>query len=384
VRNESPSKAAMADYEDFMQTWQERLSRMEASQSPDKDDPVQTETLGNLVSRMQDLEQSQKSGKAEMQKLVEALGNAERDSATRLETAGYLGWKDFSTKLERLEQQQRETQRAVQTLNNADHGHATLREMIGTSASRMDRLEQQLNDTQGIKLLCAPLIDEKVAAVEMRLSKLHEELDEHRCKEQDDKFQKLTDTIEATSVESRARMDSLEKIVSWKLTRGIWRPLLPRIMSNPPGLVKSCWKAAIAGRASGGTIAALTKLDGIGPATASAVTAPVFEDLPFMSDEALLASGCSLKYDLRTYNELAARLQAKAVSLSQSTETRSGGKSKRKTAWTAERIGRALWACAVSIPPAGNASLALEKDTALPSRKRPSAVIEATKKMGRR
>lgn len=179
---------------------------------------------------------------------------------------------------------------------------------------------------------------------------------------------------------SGLQIDSLEKIASWKLTRGTWRPLLPRIMSNPPGLVKSCWKAAVDSHGRGGTIAALTKLDGIGPATASAITAPVFEDLPFMSDEALLASGCPLKYDLRTYDAFAAKLQAKALSL----EKGSTRNNKGKAFWTAERIGRALWACAVSVPVAVDEHQALAKQTIAPSHKRPSAAIETVAKIARR
>lgn len=132
--------------------------------------------------------------------------------------------------------------------------------------------------------------------------------------------------------------DALVQVASWKLQRGHFRPLLPRIKANSAAAVKAAWGRCLNERKNGSSaasvVAALAEgLDCVGPATASAILAPCFEDIPFMSDEAVLATGCPLKYDLKTYAALAEKLGAKAQSL---------GK-----AWTAERVGRALWVCSV-------------------------------------
>eukprot|EP00927_Polykrikos_kofoidii_P079228 TRINITY_DN76007_c0_g1_i1.p1 TRINITY_DN76007_c0_g1~~TRINITY_DN76007_c0_g1_i1.p1 ORF type:complete len:230 (-),score=42.33 TRINITY_DN76007_c0_g1_i1:17-706(-) len=162
----------------------------------------------------------------------------------------------------------------------------------------------------------------------------------------------------------------LEKIARWKLSRGHWRPLLPRIQSNSAAVVAAAWKAACASFATHSSssgdevsgpcsaVAALAKLDGVGPATASAILAPCHENAPFMSDEALLAAGCPLKYDFKTYRKLVEALAGKAASL--------GGD------WTAERVGRALWACTVL---GGNACGGVKrpaKDSMAPVCKRPA------------
>mmetsp|Transcript_147498 Transcript_147498/g.282724 ORF Transcript_147498/g.282724 Transcript_147498/m.282724 type:complete len:439 (-) Transcript_147498:89-1405(-) len=128
---------------------------------------------------------------------------------------------------------------------------------------------------------------------------------------------------------------SLQKIARWKLARGEWRPLMGRIRGNSEAAVASAWTAAMKLRASGGSpvdvVSALAKdLDGVGPATASAILAPCFEDIPFMADEAMDGAGCPRKYDLKTYAMLAKALGEKAAELG--------------PRWTAERVGRALWA----------------------------------------
>lgn len=174
--------------------------------------------------------------------------------------------------------------------------------------------------------------------------------------------------------------EALEKIARWKLSRGHWRPLLPRIMSNPQPAVDDAWRAAADAVSAGvrrsttahsaGTVAAvdsariwkavsaLTTLDGVGPATASAILAPCFEEVPFMSDEAVLATGCALKYDAKTYKLFAQSLGARAEALGHP--------------WTAERLGRALWACAVLGPDDGGAALGR---VAAPSKKRPAGQV---------
>lgn len=136
--------------------------------------------------------------------------------------------------------------------------------------------------------------------------------------------------------------DILEKIAMWKLVRGPWRPLLPRLRSNNNQACARSWQAAqdafksTAGSISTRASAAVDKfsdgLVGVGPAVASSVLAPVYPEIPFMSDEALDAVGLTKTYDLKTYTTLAERLSAKAAALG--------------AGWTPELVGRALWACA--------------------------------------
>ncbi len=79
---------------------------------------------------------------------------------------------------------------------------------------------------------------------------------------------------------------------------------------------------------------AISTLRGIGPATASAVLAPVWPDrFPFMADEAMEGSGVDRTYTEGTYMTFAERLQKKAQQL--------GGE------WDAEAVGRALWTAAM-------------------------------------
>merc|ERR1711933_20746 len=86
---------------------------------------------------------------------------------------------------------------------------------------------------------------------------------------------------------------------------------------------------------------------------------------------ALLASGCSLKYDVRTYEAFAAKLRDRALTLTKAGECGSA-KAKPLKAWTAERVGRALWACAISLPVAVSAQ-ALPAATKAQNLKRPAA-----------
>merc|ERR1712048_31275 len=97
-----------------------------------------------------------------------------------------------------------------------------------------------------------------------------------------------------------------------------------------------------------------------------AVLASYFEDVPFMSDEALEACGCPLKYDLKTYEMMVERLSQKAETLG--------------SGWTAERVGRALWACAAL----GGVASETNVDAACAATKRPAAPDVILKKPARR
>lgn len=165
---------------------------------------------------------------------------------------------------------------------------------------------------------------------------------------------------------------SLDKVAQWKLTRGKWRPLLPKIRGNSEAAVKKkSWSAAMEALDKALLLLLVLLLQSWHchqdlmvldlpqlRLCSSQVLAPCFEDVPFMSDEALDAAGCPRKYDIKTYGIFAARLVEKAASL---------GKG-----WTAEKVGRALWACSVlMISKEGMQGSASESQTR--SFKRPSS-----------
>eukprot|EP00392_Amoebophrya_sp_AT5.2_P019299 g20078.t1 len=149
----------------------------------------------------------------------------------------------------------------------------------------------------------------------------------------------------------------LSKVVQWKLKKGTFRPgLLQKAESNSAEKIREAWRGAttelvnglqeIAGdklkypeeagniRTSGeleqmnaAVVSAIKTLDknlfGVGPATASALLAPVFPEFAaFMSDEALLGCGlfsskADLKYDAKTYSRFNQLLFAKAEKLAE-------------------------------------------------------------------
>mmetsp|Transcript_17867 Transcript_17867/g.45791 ORF Transcript_17867/g.45791 Transcript_17867/m.45791 type:complete len:237 (-) Transcript_17867:360-1070(-) len=84
------------------------------------------------------------------------------------------------------------------------------------------------------------------------------------------------------------------------------------------------------------------KLQGIGPATASALLAAGNDCFPFMSDEAAeaaLPSSTKLKYNVNEYWLFCAAARAKAAELS--------GDALADAAWSAVAVERALWAAAM-------------------------------------
>eukprot|EP00960_Hanusia_phi_P061031 764708-Hanusia_phi.AAC.5 len=79
----------------------------------------------------------------------------------------------------------------------------------------------------------------------------------------------------------------------------------------------------------------LCELKGIGPATASALLAHLDpERFPFMSDEALEGCGMRREYTLEAYLAFAEALTSKAKELG--------------SEWDAEKVGRAMWARAMT------------------------------------
>eukprot|EP00730_Choanoeca_flexa_P005297 TRINITY_DN11920_c0_g7_i1.p1 TRINITY_DN11920_c0_g7~~TRINITY_DN11920_c0_g7_i1.p1 ORF type:complete len:227 (+),score=42.88 TRINITY_DN11920_c0_g7_i1:34-714(+) len=100
----------------------------------------------------------------------------------------------------------------------------------------------------------------------------------------------------------------LVKIMEWKLSRGKSRPLLKRLReSNTPDSVKKISAQAFALAEEGdikGAIETLCKLSYVGPATASAIMAPLYsKHVAFMSDE-LMAIAPSVSPDSYTMQSL--------------------------------------------------------------------------------
>lgn len=146
----------------------------------------------------------------------------------------------------------------------------------------------------------------------------------------------------------------LARVAKWKLSKGTFRPgLLQKVESNTAGLVARTWKELSDkrkrgpkdGGALGRVLLAMRTLDkrlhGVGPATASAVLAPLCEACAFMSDEAML--GCrlfkdarQLKYDHKTFERFLHLMHEKANVL---------GRGK----WVPDDIQRALFAEAVRL-----------------------------------
>lgn len=132
-------------------------------------------------------------------------------------------------------------------------------------------------------------------------------------------------------------LDELVRVTRWKMARGVWRGRnLALVQGNAPERVEETSREALARvpdpRAP---IAALARLAGVGPATASAVAAaaapgvyPFFDELVAAQVPALGKVAFTVPYYLR----YAKALREKAAALG-------GG-------WTAAGAERALWAAA--------------------------------------
>ena len=131
------------------------------------------------------------------------------------------------------------------------------------------------------------------------------------------------------------RLDELARLTEWKMARGVWRaPNLVRVKGNPAALVEQTSHDALA-KVPHPTapIAALAALDGVGPATASAVvsafapeTYPFFDELVAHQVPGLGVVAWTLAYYARYANALRERATALGSD------------------WTPVMIERALWA----------------------------------------
>ena len=132
-----------------------------------------------------------------------------------------------------------------------------------------------------------------------------------------------------------ATLAELVKLTEWKMARGIWRaPNLVLVKGNDAEVVKRTTTAALASAPHPtAPVAALAKLDGVGPATASALAAAAEPKVYPFFDELVAAQVPGLgavKWTMSNYAKYADALRERARKL--------GGD------WTPVLVERALWA----------------------------------------
>jgi hypothetical protein len=130
-------------------------------------------------------------------------------------------------------------------------------------------------------------------------------------------------------------LTELVRLTEWKMARGVWRaPNLVLVRGNEAKLVEQTSAAALASIPHPtAPVAAMAKLAGVGPATASAVASAAAPEIyPFL-DELVAAQVPGLgavKWTLGYYARYAEALRERTVAL--------GGD------WTPTMVERALWA----------------------------------------
>lgn len=130
--------------------------------------------------------------------------------------------------------------------------------------------------------------------------------------------------------------DDLVRVTEWKMARGIWRPRnLALVRGNPPEkVVETSTRALAAVPDPQAPIAILATLDGVGPATASAVAAAAAADVYPFFDELVAAQVVpalgAVAFTPAYYRRYAAALRDRADQLGDG--------------WTPVMVERALWA----------------------------------------
>ncbi|HWJ23445.1 MAG TPA: hypothetical protein VNS52_13910 [Gemmatimonadaceae bacterium] len=127
----------------------------------------------------------------------------------------------------------------------------------------------------------------------------------------------------------------LVKVTEWKMARGVWRGRnLALVRGNAPDVVIATSTEALAAMPDPtAPIATLAELDGVGPATASAVAAAAMPDVyPFFDELVAAQMGLAgkLAFTLGYYAKYAAALRERAGQLGHG--------------WTPVMVERALWA----------------------------------------
>lgn len=133
--------------------------------------------------------------------------------------------------------------------------------------------------------------------------------------------------------------DEMVDILRWKMKRGVWRETNRlRLLSNDARRVKQLTTAAFAAVPDlKKPVQLLSALDGVGPATASAVLAAYCPDLyPYFDEWAAgqIPTLGKVAFTASYYWKYAAALRDRAEQL-----TRKCGEK-----WTAQDVGQALWA----------------------------------------
>lgn len=129
--------------------------------------------------------------------------------------------------------------------------------------------------------------------------------------------------------------DELVKVTEWKMARGVWRARnLALVRGNGPALVERVSTDALSQVGDErAPIELLAELDGVGPATASAIAAAAAPEIYPFFDELVAAQVPGLgkvAFTIPYYLRYAAALRDRAAAL--------GGD------WTAATVERALWA----------------------------------------
>lgn len=129
--------------------------------------------------------------------------------------------------------------------------------------------------------------------------------------------------------------EELVRLTEWKMARGVWRARnLVLVKGNEPGTVEEASTAALATLPDPKrAVVELTRLSGVGPATASAVVAAAAPDLYPFFDELVAAQVPGLgpvAFTTGYYHRYAAALRERARRLG--------------PPWTPSDVERALWA----------------------------------------
>ncbi|HET7456499.1 MAG TPA: hypothetical protein VFJ74_02525 [Gemmatimonadaceae bacterium] len=127
----------------------------------------------------------------------------------------------------------------------------------------------------------------------------------------------------------------LARLTEWKMARGVWRGRnLALVRGNAPDTVEKTSAEALAlAPHPTAPVAKLAELDGVGPATASAVAAAARPDVyPFFDElvAAQMSLGTKLAFTLGYYAKYAAAIRERAERLGEG--------------WTPAMVERALWA----------------------------------------
>jgi hypothetical protein len=137
-------------------------------------------------------------------------------------------------------------------------------------------------------------------------------------------------------------LDELERVTSWKMKRGVWRARNRVLVAgNDPGLVATTSVEAFAAVPDPRRpIAILSRLAGVGPATASAVLAAFAPVMYPFFDEMVAAQIPGLgpvDFTAPYYARYAAALRERAAALNEGCTHQP---------WTAHDLAQALWAVA--------------------------------------